>query len=141
MAAGTSCPTKSSRIQRYSLPLSRHQLAHGSKEPWLPPPAFQNSLQPPTLSPSSLASSQRQTSVAQCWDEPLPEPKIMAGEFIQERRLTARRCGPVGRCCDVDLFRNRTRSAYVQPSAALSTQSFIAPLCHDTYTYGRIVEQ
>lgn len=40
----------------------------------------------------------------------------------------------------VDLLENRCRSAYVRGAAAITSQSFMFPICHDVYMYGRIRE-
>lgn len=147
--------------------IDAHQMARDNnsirKEPWLPPPAFQKSLQPsipsppePVLPPHQRHHGDKQKqqqhhtrkrklrSVAQYWDEPLPEPKIVTGEVMTDSTKKDEQKEDVDQwvgVAGVDLFHDRTRSAYVQAPAALSTQSFVFPLCHDTYTYGRIVEQ
>lgn len=119
------------------------------KDPLLPPPPFQKSLQPQVPPPpksvpeTSHSQKRRSRSNVQYWDEPLPGPRI-AGRVTMPNKddnddepHQDKWVGIAG----VDLFYNQTRNAYVQGPAVLSTQSFIFPLCHDTYTYGRILEQ
>lgn len=144
--------------------IDAHQMSRDNRivreDPLLPPPAYRKSLQPPFPPPpessqyNSISSNKNEDeenkqsrkrkyrSTIQYWDEPLPEPKIAGQETISKKNENDeveedKWVGLAG----VDLFYNRTRSAYVQGPAVLSTQSFIFPVCHDTYTYGRILEQ
>jgi hypothetical protein len=136
----------------------------------LPAPSFPRSRQPPKSAPhddlpkvatslsvgvgalSSAAPPKRRRTDEEFWDEPLREPKIRnklqesASQRMQPRSEDAdddfsmvhvdEWVGLAG----VDLLENRARSAYVQGSNALSTQSFIFPICHDAYTFGRVVD-
>ncbi|GAX12237.1 hypothetical protein FisN_1Hh167 [Fistulifera solaris] len=129
--------------------MSRH---NNTQDPSLPPGSFRKSLLPPLPSPPEPAfprhphnsfdthttHKRKRRSTIQYWDEPLPEPKI--GDENHETPPPEDADTWVG-LAGVDFFHDRTRMAYVQAPAALTTQSFIFPLCHDTYTYGRIVEQ
>lgn len=87
------------------------------------------------------------------WDESLPEPKIRnknsvdnTGQHHSSRsRLSVAATDDVHvdewvGAAGVDLFEHRCRAAYVRGTAAITTQSFIFPICHDVYTYGRIRE-
>ncbi|GAX21331.1 hypothetical protein FisN_1Lh167 [Fistulifera solaris] len=140
--------------------IDAHQMSrdNNSKDPSLPPRSLQKSLQPPLPSPpepvfprhlynsldNQTTHKRKRRSTIQYWDEPLPEPKI--GDETVRNESSSSSSPPedadtwVG-LAGVDFFHDRTRMAYVQAPAALTTQSFIFPLCHDTYTYGRIVEQ
>lgn len=130
----------------------------------LPPPVFaRNRLPPkpaplPTVAPhgdgrSSAAPNRKRRAGDEFWDEPLPEPKIRNkstssnnGSTSSSRRQVGQATAPspgewVG-VAGVDFFEtSRCREAYVRgPSAALTTQSFVFPICHDVYLYGRVTE-
>lgn len=135
--------------------IDAHQMSRDNsavrKEPLLPPPAFQKSLQPPIPPPPETSRhanvendhsrKRKRRSNVQYWDEPLPEPKIAGQDKAQNTDIDDYEEDKWVGLAGVDLFYNRTRSAYVQGPAVLSTQSFIFPVCHDTYMYGRIIEQ
>jgi hypothetical protein len=87
------------------------------------------------------------------WDEPLPEPKIKNKNVVvstgqhhtPQSRLSVAATDNIHvdewvGAAGVDLFEHRCRAAYVRGTAAITTQSFIFPICHDVYTYGRIRE-
>lgn len=91
------------------------------------------------------------------WDEPLKEPKIRNKTASSSTGLASDKTGfpssstintPVHidewvGVAGVDLLETRrTREAYVHgpQSGALQTQSFIFPICHDVYAYGRVLE-
>jgi hypothetical protein len=117
--------------------------------PWVPPPCFTRSRKPPIPPPPPVDSKstnrkprKRRRATDEFWDEPLPEPKI--------RGIPAKKKGGdnddevhvdewVG-AAGVDLVESRARAAFVRGNAALSTHSFIFPICHDVYAYGRVTE-
>lgn len=126
--------------------------------PLVPPPCFSRSRKPPIPPPpvennsnSNSAGStsnrkhcKRHRATDEFWDEPLPEPKIRGG-----RKPAKKKGGDddevnvdewVG-AAGVDLWEeSRARAAFVRGNAALSTHSFIFPICHDVYAYGRVTE-
>lgn len=100
---------------------------------------------PPLLKPLSPAvptnDQKRKSTTEEYWDDPDP-PKV---------RLATTSHRTTGDCttsssewvgvAGVDFFRPTRRAAYVQaPCDALTTQSFIFPICHDVYAYGRVME-
>ncbi len=137
--------------------IDAHQMSRDNntvrKDPHLPARSFPKSLQPPSPPPPEAVfppyphnigdkhttNKRKRRSIIQYWDEPLPEPKI-GDETVNHESPPEDLDTWVG-LAGVDFFHDRTRIAYVQAPAALTTQSFIFPLCHDTYIYGRIVEQ
>jgi hypothetical protein len=121
--------------------------------PLVPPPCFSRSRKPPippappdtTGNSSSSYRKQRKRKRAtdEFWDDPLPEPKIRGitpakkkGGDNDDEVHVDEWVGAAG----VDMVESRARSAFVRGNAALSTQSFIFPICHDVYAYGRVTE-
>lgn len=134
--------------------------------PALPPPVFIRKRQPsiptpPTPTPFIATDSHSNSSTAattstlldshnladkrkrhceEFWDEPLPVPKIKRPN--EDKTTASADLAPdqwVG-VAGVDFLEQRARTAYVQGPTYLTTQSFIFPLCHDVFTYGRILE-
>jgi len=84
------------------------------------------------------------------WDDPLPEPRIKnqpapdpavqaaeRGEIVYKGVPIGDWVGVTG----VDLFEeSRIRSAHVALPAAIGTQNFVFPVCHDQHLYGKIRE-
>jgi hypothetical protein len=120
--------------------------------PLVPPPCFTRSrkpLIPPPPAVDSKCSStnrkqrKRKRATDEFWDEPLPEPKIRGvtpakkkGGDNDDQVHVDEWVGAAG----VDLVESRARAAFVRGNAALSTHSFIFPICHDVYAYGRVTE-
>jgi hypothetical protein len=117
-----------------------------------PPPTFRRSRLPPIpLAPELIKANKRKRrrvrSADEFWDDPLPKPKIRkpGPTLTMPNRGEATPDGNVSidewvGVAGVDLMENRARLAYVRGTAALSTQSFIFPICHDIYAYGRVTE-
>jgi hypothetical protein len=124
----------------------------------LPPTPLPNHRKPPPPSSSSssraTAAAKRKRASEEFWDEPLPEPKIRGKPHPSDKNKKKPGGGEgeeftgnsvkvppeewVG-AAGVDLLEGRCRSAYVRgPTAALGTSSFLFPICHDVYTYGRV---
>jgi hypothetical protein len=118
--------------------------------PLVPPPCFTRSRKPPIPPPPPVDSKstnrkprKRRRATDEFWDEPLPEPKIkgvtppkMKGGDNDDEVHVDEWVGAAG----VDLVESRARAAFVRGNAALSTHSFIFPICHDVYAYGRVTE-
>ena len=139
--------------------IDAHEMLQGSSVVSLPPPSVQRSRQPPIPPPPRpkplLAETdavtlpkKRRRARDDYWDEPLPEPKIR--NKTNKDSTTAHRNDSSSSAATkphidewvglagVDFQERRARAAYVQGPAALSTQSFLFPICHDVYTYGRV---
>jgi hypothetical protein len=135
----------------------------------LPPPQFVRSRKPPvpppppspvrdskekdkkdkagnTVAEALPPKKKQRRATDEFWDEPLPAYKIKGQPSTNPSQSAADEDSTVHvdkwvGLAGVDLLEHRARSAYVQgPAAALSTQSFIFPVCHDVYTYARIIE-
>jgi hypothetical protein len=118
--------------------------------PLVPPPCFTRSRKPPIPPPPPVDSKstnrkprKRKRVTDEFWDEPLPEPKIRGvtpakkkGGDNDDEVHVDEWVGAAG----VDLVESRARAAFVRGNAALSTHSFIFPICHDVYAYGRVTE-
>jgi hypothetical protein len=118
-------------------------------QPVVPPRIFARSRKPPAPPPPPVSSSKRPRASDDCWDEPLPEPKIRgknSNTDNQDKKSDDDDNDEVHvddwvGAAGVDLWEeSRARTAYVSGNAALSTQSFIFPICHDVYAYGRVTE-
>lgn len=95
----------------------------------------------------NLAARQRDVDY---WDEPLPEPKIkgrptpkppredgMPPEKVFDGVTIGDWVGVAG----VDFFpESRARSAHITMPAAIGTQSFLFPVCHDAGLYGKVLD-
>lgn len=116
----------------------------------LPPPRFPRQRKPPippplaaTMAESVGAKKRRRRADDDFWDEPVV-PKLRTNKRA-ETALVAKSSPPsiddwVG-VAGVDLLEtSRSRSAYVRGPHALSTQSFVFPVCHDSYAYNRVLE-
>ncbi|GKY93716.1 hypothetical protein MPSEU_000338700 [Mayamaea pseudoterrestris] len=106
-----------------------------------PPPRFPKSLQPlaPPPQNDSMTTTNHQRkrprrSTDEYWDEPLPAPKIK-NQAASSNRSSLAWVGLAG--CD---FSSRTRSVFVSECHALSTRTFLFPICHDAYAYGRVTQ-
>lgn len=118
--------------------------------PLVPPPCFARSRKPPIPPPPPVDSKsnnrkqrKRKRATDEFWDEPLSEPKIRGitpakkkGGDNDDEVHVDEWVGAAG----VDLVESRARAAFVRGNAALSTHSFIFPICHDVYAYGRVTE-
>ena len=110
-----------------------------------PLPPFRNSVRsrapPKPVSPELQQVAKRKRKRVRgsddYWDQPLPEPKIKGSDQgvggIKSIHVDEW-VGLVG----VDLREDRVRSSYVRGIEALSTSSFVFPVCHDVYAYGRV---
>lgn len=107
-----------------------------------PPDPKEKSTTPASKVPEKPFRKRRRTT-DEFWDEPLPEPKIKN----KPNKVTESQ-GPkfegvsvdewVG-VSGVDFFeRHRARNAHVSMPAAIGTQSFIFPVCHDIGLYGKV---
>jgi hypothetical protein len=110
-----------------------------------PPPVFKKSRIPPVpLPPERLEKRKNISSQDEFWDEPLKPPKIIRkGESETEPAVNEKKPVLVDEwvgVSGVDLLETRTRKAFVRGTAGLTTQSFIFPICHDVYAYGRVTE-
>ena len=79
------------------------------------------------------------------WDEPLPEPKIKGVSPSKPKKIVPKFEGvPVDEWCGVagvDFWEtSRSRKAHVAAPAAISTQCFIWPICHDVGLYGKVMD-
>ena len=117
-----------------------------------PPPPFPRSRMPSKPPPFGRRQykRKRQKGSDEYWDEPLAEPKIRNSKKQRQETVSSssatkeeEEINPdewVG-VAGVDMFEDsRTRAAYVGRDRAVSTQSFIFPICHDAYAYGRVSE-
>ena len=87
----------------------------------------------------------RQRTACDFWDEPLPEPKIKGVTPSQPTKFIPKFEGvPIDEWCGVagvDFWENsRSRKAHVAEPAAITTQCFIFPICHDVGLYGKVLE-
>lgn len=136
-----------------------HQILNDGPQPLPPPPVnSMNHLKPPLPTPpvasfSSTSSStkkektthrKRRRATDEFWDEPLAEPKIKgkAPSKDSEQPKPAFQGVPVDDwvgVAGVDFWESsRVRKAHV--GRAITTQSFIFPICHDVGLYGRVLE-
>jgi hypothetical protein len=135
-----------------------HQILNGGPQPLPPPPLdTMNHLKPPLPAPpvDSFATTtshakkektihrKRRRATDEFWDEPLPEPKIkgkIPSEESKQPKPTFQGV-PVDDwvgVAGVDFWESRARKAHV--GRAITTQSFIFPICHDVGLYGRVLE-
>jgi hypothetical protein len=114
----------------------------------VPPPRFATNTSlcplPPLRSSTSMTNNgnnnkqKRSFNNDMCWDEPLPPPKIKNRTPIPPvDRDEAGWVGIAG--CDFEST-SRVRRAYVSSNNALSTHTFLFPICHDAYAYGRVTQ-
>eukprot|EP00978_Attheya_sp_CCMP212_P033937 scaffold139743_cov55-Attheya_sp.AAC.1 len=127
-----------------------------------PPPPHHRRPHPPAPYDDSrpFDSNKNNTSVVRtkkrprpqddCWDEPLPEPKLKS-EIKEEAAVAAAAvAGTEGSSVGVDEWvgvagvdlyeRSRSRKAYASLPSTIGTQCFIFPICHDAALYGRVME-
>ena len=110
--------------------------------PCLPPPGFYRPRHPPKpqekgIQPPLAALPERKRRARdEYWDEQGQNcNSVVTMEEIETESVHIDEwVGLAG----VDFLENRARTAYVQGPAVLSTQSFLFPICHDVYTYGRV---
>lgn len=84
------------------------------------------------------------------WDEPLPEPKIKGRPAPEppredglphEKVFDGVKIGDWVGVAGVDFFsESRARSAHITMPAAIGTQSFLFPVCHDPGLYGKVLD-
>eukprot|EP00934_Nitzschia_sp_Nitz4_P002038 Nitzschia sp. Nitz4//scaffold56_size114212//60999//61829//NITZ4_003951-RA/size114212-processed-gene-0.66-mRNA-1//-1//CDS//3329554709//2038//frame0 len=87
----------------------------------------------------------RRRTTDEFWDEPLPQPKIKNKPTKGTETTGPKYDGvPVDEwvgVSGVDFYQaDRARRAHVAVPHAISTQSFIFPVCHDTGLYGKVLE-
>lgn len=143
-----------------------HELVNGGSQPLPPPPLAAKSRKTATPRPYEEGENDPSSHVVangnkillnqhqrkkrrritdEFWDEPLPEPKIK-----NRPTKTRETQGPkfegvpvdewVG-VSGVDFFESsRARNAHVSLPAAIGTQSFIFPVCHDVGLYGKVLD-
>jgi hypothetical protein len=136
-----------------------HQILNGGPQPLPPPPLnTMDHLKAPLPTPpvdsitTKTASSTKKEKTTHCkrrratdefWDEPLAEPKIKGKAPFKESKPKPTFQGvPVDDwvgVAGVDFWESsRARKAHV--GRAITTQSFIFPICHDVGLYGRVLE-
>jgi hypothetical protein len=133
-----------------------HQILNGGPQPLPPPPLkSMDHLKPPLPTPpvdtTTTSSSKKEKTIHrkrrratdEFWDEPLPEPKIKGKTQSKESKPKPTFQGvPVDDwvgVAGVDFWESsRARKAHV--GRAITTQSFIFPICHDVGLYGRVLE-
>jgi hypothetical protein len=112
-----------------------------------------NSVSGTNMDPNLRGRRQRDVDY---WDEPLPEPKIKnkpPPSPSEEERRRQKEGLPQEKVIDgvkisdwvgvagIDFFADsRARRAHVAMPAAIGTQSFLFPVCHDAALYGKILD-
>lgn len=139
-----------------------HEILNDGPQPLPPPPLLRSQkTAPPRPSAESLPQAtdpktdvtkipepkyrKRRRVTDEFWDEPLQEPKIRNKPIKATETKGPKFEGvPVDEwvgVSGVDFFeKNRARHAHVALPAAIGTQSFIFPVCHDVGLYGKVLE-
>lgn len=110
---------------------AQHHACGTAVQPMCPPPPPLPKSRSTILSPMG----RKRKSGGDYYDEALPEPKIK-GTNNNTNNSSTNDDNWVG-VQGVDL--HSVRSKHVGGPALLSTQHFIFPICHDTYTYGKVM--
>eukprot|EP00536_Pseudo-nitzschia_multiseries_P006506 jgi/Psemu1/193301/e_gw1.139.91.1 len=133
---------------------SQEILNDGHRPPLPPPPLVSKERRRRAPLPAAYewppSKKKRKRRDIDYWDDPLPEPKIKNQPAVDPAVLAAEQGEivfqgvPIGDwvgVAGVDLFEDsRVRSAHVALPAAIGTQNFVFPVCHDQHLYGKVRE-
>ena len=104
------------------------------------PPRKRSRFPPKPVPPEQQQAGKRKRKLVRgsddYWDQPLPEPKIKGVD--KKKKSNSIHVDEWVGLAGVDLREDRIRSSYVRGIEALSTSSFVFPVCHDVYAYGRV---